>query len=428
MLTKCSLFYILPVTGPEVLNTTTPIKLQDPPKTKLKRQLSVDTADRTEALRVKKKVALVSESLHDEVDGDCDVIHDVIINKSSHVTASVPIACKQRNLSDRPLPLETHEGVRVPDMTDRRHPAETLGGVRIPDMTDRRPPAELNAGISEISNSYDDSEYGCLSSPGNFNMSDICLTSPFTSTASSNTKLGEKNIFVFPDSVPPRKPSPYKLTHEEYPDRDVHESRGEFTREYGNRLVSQSSYKNDQEEPNCGKSRTGSSAHAHTSYKPLSKKSHVTDRGFIWPEKVTIPDTMPLSPRIAPSESVGRMSSPSNERLTRQEQQTLNNRLRMLERERDRAKEIYKCAANELSPNARVFESVRRGISHQDRSPNEKEIREISEEVRRQYSRSFSDPRCSPRQHRNRVSKPSPLLDQADNNSQDSKVSVTEVD
>jgi hypothetical protein len=54
-----------------------PIKLMDPHKTKLKRQLSIDTVDRTDELRVRKRSAILRQSdlgqdipsRQDEVDG-----------------------------------------------------------------------------------------------------------------------------------------------------------------------------------------------------------------------------------------------------------------------------------------------------------------------------------------------------------------------
>ncbi|KAL4216462.1 hypothetical protein ACF0H5_024186 [Mactra antiquata] len=387
-----------------------PIRLQDPPKTKLKRQLSVDTADRTEALRVRKKVALVgqetdSDSPNDEVDGECDVNHDVIISKSSHLSSGVPIPCKGREVTDRSISIGRQDGGRHPTKSERKHPSD------------------LNSGIPEISYSYEERDHGCLPSPGHFNLSDICLTSPFNSITPNAQQASDKSIFIFPDSVPPKKLSPYKVSHEESKDRESRENRGDYAREYSNRLVTESSrYQSDQEEIISGKSKTGSdgsTTHA-ISYKLHPEKSHVSERGFIWPETVTLTEPVPLSPRIITTESVNRKTTPSsNERLKRHEEQSLSNRLRMLERERDRAKEMYGCSSNEMSPNSRAVESVRRGLSYQDRSPNEKEIREMNDEVRRQYDRSLSYPRCSPRQMRNRVSNPSPLISHGDGNSQE---------
>ncbi|XP_053386911.1 uncharacterized protein LOC123542619 isoform X2 [Mercenaria mercenaria] len=389
-----------------------PIKLMDPPKTKLKRQLSIDTAERTDAERVRKRAALLYQpgfsddrpSRKDEVDGGRPSTSTEII----HTEASKSYSSGIYETGSATIPIT------IATSSIRGQP-------------------ELVYDTQDLQEEYT-KEYVPLPSPNRFNLSDIGLTSPFATRTSFGTH--EKEAFVFPDNVPPRKISPYKNIHEEYRERDVSEPREDYSMEMLSRLAHESIFRKEYKtENNQSKShidikdetQSKYSRGHHTQHRP----GHVSERGFAWPEKATITEPVPFSPRIVTTDSRPRFptSSTSNDRAKlAQEDLELKDRLRLLEREYARAKEIYGSPPvsqefRQMSPTSRNVESLRRGalrsISNKDRSPNEKEIREISDDVRSRYERSFSDPRFSPRQIYSLIMRPSPLCRQYDETMQD---------
>ncbi|XP_060562465.1 uncharacterized protein LOC132722060 isoform X2 [Ruditapes philippinarum] len=396
-----------------------PIKLLDPPKTKLKRQLSIDTVDRTDELRVRKRPAILRQSdlgqdipsRKDEVDGgrpssSANVVH---FDTPRHYTASV---YETRVNTTKPVTVVT---------SSVRENAQLL--------------PEIVYDATDMQKSYN-TEYVPLPSPNRFNLSDIGLTSPFTSRthAAGGNRTNEQEVFVFPDTIPPRKLSPYKNIHGDYRDTDVPETREGYS--ILDRLTHESVYRKETF-PDSETTNVDNQDEEQTNYSSCHLKhhrqNHVSERGFSWPEKATITEPVQFSPRIVSTETRPRFPSTvlsNNERSKKaQEENELKARLRVLEREYARAKEVYgsphdATSLRQMSPTSRNVESLRRGtlrsFSNNDRSPNEKDIREISEEVRNRYDRSLSDPRCSPRQMYDAIMRPSPLCRQYDEPSRNS--------
>lgn len=396
-----------------------PIKLLDPPKSKLKRQLSIDTAERTDALHARKRVLLYDSdsprSRTDEVDGG---------RPSNSANSEI-------------IKVETSRSFSADDYDRRRVTVATdVSGCGIAQTF----VPEIVYDNQDLQRDYPStSDYPSipLQSPNRFNLSDIGLTSPFASRnpIGTHAKETEKEVFVFPDSVPPRKLSPYKPVHDECRTRDVKETGDERSREIFSRRAHESLYR-DEIGNEAGLKHTETKDSAHTKYSSCHKeqyrKGYVSESGFSWPEKVTITEPVTFSPRIVTVDSRPRFPSTSTSvernKKTREDEE-LKTRLAILEREYARAKEIFDPVPHDyrqLSPTTRNVENLRRAalrsISNKDRSPNEKDIRETNEEVRNRYERSFSDPRFSPRQLHSLIMRPSPLSRQQEGSVHDSLV------
>ena len=249
------------------------------------------------------------------------------------------------------------------------------------------------------------------------------------------TPRGTKNedeVFIFPDSRLPRKTSPYRSGNSGTNPNDAAEicerdSKDRYARARnedqrygrdGDKLYGTEKTRTyEREREALGLFNDGD----------LRGKEYVTSKGFVWPSVASVTDTSQQNPRYVTSDIKQRQSSAVTtsstlHKLDDLDQNQLRAKLRMLEREYARAKEIYGSPpprdydASDVSPNSRsrlLRDYPRRGplksLSHVDRSPNEKDIITTTEEVRKCYERSISDPRYSPGQLRTVIQKPSPL-------------------
>ena len=260
-------------------------------------------------------------------------------------------------------------------------------------------------------------------------MKDIELTSPFLNPIPYKGQQGNENIFVFPESkdqrISPAKPSPSKsvsstVNHVSVPATSVrYQEPHEVIKSMG--VISSNETQ---------RTATGSVSQAGRSYslrytesdQSQRKPDYVTQEGFKWPKTANVTEPIPFSPRVVtaginPNFPMTQQEATQRARQT-EEIEKLQERITLLEREYERAKEIYSSkpvSQRDFSPCSRELQEIlRRGalrsISDIDRSPNEKDIRRINEEVKSRYERSVSDPTFSPRQRQQRfIAQPSPL-------------------
>ncbi|XP_052265349.1 uncharacterized protein LOC127867881 [Dreissena polymorpha] len=421
-----------------------PIVLQDPPKCKLKRQLSIDTVERSEALRIHKKAAstpmkespevnfrpqeegVTQKSIgkarsnfefKDEVDGSspsCSVRTSRHIDRiDSGIDSDESVSRSRRN-------LRRHMTSDDEDVTSHCAPFTKVPHIYCSPTGDEHTP-------------YDKPP---LLSPNRFNLADIGLTSPFINLTPRGAK-GEDEVFVFPDSVAHRKVSPYKGSSckgepvADVLDREISERYSRSTRN-----ANRQSYEREVDSLDKNRKRTGERDRerdkygSYTEVENENRGGYVTPKGFVWPKTATVTEPLPLSPRIVTASPKSRSSSTTSASASKSaerdeygdyDDEKLRMKLRMLERAHAHAKEIYGSPpatrgyeVSDLSPKSRQARDIAgratfKSISCVDRSPNEKDIIETTEEVRKFYERSISDPRYSPSQLRSVIQKPSPL-------------------
>ena len=386
-----------------------PIKLQDPPKQKLKRQLSIGTVETSERERALKR---------------------------SYVPKNIPTArptCTEPSwlpyIDPKPDEVDGDSSVNK-DVNDTQHdPASVYQNVR-----GKGPETFINP----------------LQSPHYFNMKDIELTSPFLNPLSSKTRKSDESIFIFPESND-RRVSPLKHS----PSKPVAASITQAAHSFAAVTYEDSAQKQTTCLTSSNQSQRSSANVSHSGHSYPTKYTHtetqqripdyVTPEGFRWPKVATVTTTIPFSPRTVIAAPTMKPNYPMPQaeppqRITQHDEiEKLQERITLLEREYERAKEIYMAKPTnqrEFSPCSRELQEIlRRGalrsISDIDRSPNEKDIRRINEEVKNRYERSVSDPTFSPRQRQLRfMAQPSPLgrqnssLIDAENSYKDSQVQL----
>ena len=298
-----------------------------------------------------------------------------------------------------------------------------------PTATKQDMPKTLDRGTQETYHQFASSQrtqgFGePLVSPHYFSMKEIELTSPFLTSTTRRSLERDENVFVFPEAADQRT-SPVKQS----PSRSRSATGVQpslpvtSTRQPGSSELSQSSAV-------MTPILTQQRAHVTDAVKDTPVPSHFTNQrlpeyvssdGFKWPRTANITEPIPFSPRIVTAtvnqNSVPPVPADAPGYRTNEEIEKLEERIKLLEREYERAKEIYhpKPANNcQFSPGSREIQdilrrSALRSISDIERSPNEKEIRRIEEEVKSRYERSISDPTYSPRHRQRFVPQPSPL-------------------
>ena len=355
-----------------------PIKLQDPPKPKLKRQLSINTVEQTERERTPKKTFVPKDN--------------PFTTRSSCEQTWAPYVDPNRDEVDG----------RPGSVTD-------AGSVGVDKMsTGTSYPLPIPTKAHTLTQP--------MQSPHYFNLKDIELTSPFLNpTLRRKSKENDDQVFVFPETVDerrsPTKQSPAKS--EETLRLDQFSSRHSIQN-----LQSQTSNKSHAtyRVPRAELTDNGLGEMRNTQPQP----TYVTHEGFKWPVAATISEAPPFSPRIVtahPRTSYQHQQEGSNHQATIQNEEIakLQERIKLLEKEYERAKAIYRPDNSHSSPRTRDIQeilrrSALRSISDIERSPNEKEIRRLEAEVKNKYERSISDPTFSPRQRMQRfVQQPSPL-------------------
>ena len=267
-----------------------------------------------------------------------------------------------------------------------------------------------------------------LQSPHYFNLKDIELTSPFLNpNIRRKSKERDDHIFIFPEAADergsPTKQSPVKSWDDTY--------HGAAQAKYP--MQSDPVRYIDTVSPSSNQAhRSGSVSRAdrvdsaprgsNQTQAPTTLPTYVTKEGFKWPAAATISEPPPFSPRVVtayPRPTV-QQSHDSEDQPLRQNEEIakLQERIKLLEKEYERAKAIYmpkQTTHSQFSPGSREIQeilrrSALRSISDIERSPNEKEIRRLEAEVKNRYERSVSDPTFSPRQRQQRfVQQPSPL-------------------
>ena len=386
-----------------------PITLQDPPKQKLKRQLSIGTVETSERERALKR---------------------------SYVPKNIPTArptCTEPSwlpyIDPKPDEVDGDSSVNT-DATDSKHdPASVYQNIR---------------------GKGSDAFINPLQSPHYFNMKDIELTSPFLNPLSSKTRKSNESIFIFPESndcrVSPVKHSPSKSASASIT-QATHSFAPVTYEEASPKQTTCLTFSNQSQRTSANVSHSGHSY--QMKYKHTETQQRIPDyvkpEGFRWPKVATVPETIPFSPRATTAAPTMKPNYPMPQaeppqRITQHDEiEKLQERITLLEREYERAKEIYLAKPmnqRDFSPCSRELQEIlRRGalrsISDIDRSPNEKDIRRINEEVKNRYERSVSDPTFSPRQRQQRfMAQPSPLgrqdssLIDAENSFKDSQVQL----
>ena len=386
-----------------------PIALQDPPKQKLKRQLSIGTVETSERERALKR---------------------------SYVPKNKPTArptCTEPSwlpyIDPKPDEVDGDSSSKT-DVADPKHdPASVYQNIR-----GKGPEAFINP----------------LQSPHYFNMKDIELTSPFLNQLSGKTRKSDESVFIFPESndrrVSPLKHSPSKSAAATITQAAHSFAAVTYEEEAQKQTTSLTSSSQSQRPP----ANVSHSSHSYPMKYMQSDNQqripdYVTPEGFRWPKIATVPETIPFSPRPVTAAPTMKPNYPMPQpeppqRIAQHDEiEKLQERITLLEREYERAKEIYlpkPMSQREFSPCSRELQEIlRRGalrsISDIDRSPNEKDIRRINEEVKNRYERSVSDPTFSPRQRQQRfMAQRSPLgrqyssLIDAENSFKDSQVQL----
>ena len=261
-----------------------------------------------------------------------------------------------------------------------------------------------------------------LQSPHYFNLKDIELTSPFLNpNLRRRSKENDEHVFVFPEAADERR-SPTKQSPAKSGESTYH---GQFSSRYPMQndsvqfLGSQSSnHAQNTVDVSTDNSLRGTSQSQARPTLP----THVTHEGFKWPVAATISEPPPFSPRLVTAYPKSKATYQSQQQgpidqVTTQNEEIakLQERIKLLEKEYERAKAIYRPNDSQSSPRTREIQEILRrnalrSISDIERSPNEKEIRRLEAEVKNRYERSVSDPSFSPRQRQQRfVQQPSPL-------------------
>ncbi|XP_052787167.1 uncharacterized protein LOC128222251 isoform X2 [Mya arenaria] len=410
--------------------SSSPIVLQDPPKSKLKRQLSVDTTEKSEALRIHKKAAITERSLspRKRIEAERSILpqssqlpeRKQFILEADEVDGSAPIQSTRLRAYDR---QESDFDDNDSLSRSRRNLKRTITSdddvIKHGAPPSRVPHIYCSPSGDDRENPYENSS---LLSPNRFNLADIGLTSPFMQNLTPRGTKAEDEVFVFPDTVPPRKLSPYKASSE--PDeggREASERYGRQTRDTCRSEFERDSDKHYSKDRGRAYEREREALGIYSDNDTF-KQEYVTSKGFVWPKVAQVTESTPLSPRVVTAECKTRasVSSATSKRSHYDDlnESELRTTLRILEREYARAKETFGSPPprdfeeSELSSSSRSRvprEWERRGISCIDRSPNEKDIKTTREEMRKIYERSISDPRYSPAQARSIIQKPSPL-------------------
>ena len=265
-----------------------------------------------------------------------------------------------------------------------------------------------------------------MQSPHYFNLKDIELTSPFLNpNLRRKSKENDEHVFVFPEAVDERR-SPTKQSPSKSGESTC---QGQFSARYpiqNDAVQYLGSHLSNQAQNTVGVPRA---EWTESSYRGTSQTqaqstlpTYVTHEGFKWPVAATISEPPPFSPRLVTAYPKSKSTyqsqqQGSNDHVATQNEEIakLQERIKLLEKEYERAKEIYRPNDSQSSPRTREIQEILRrnalrSISDIERSPNEKEIRCLEAEVKNRYERSVSDPTFSPRQRQQRfVQQPSPL-------------------
>ena len=395
-----------------------PIVLQAPPK--LKRQLSINTVEQTESLRVYKRPATLARASSSRTDHDDhdDVINNYVISRSEYSIDPEP-----RNQDFRQKYPNSLRGEDEVDGADAAGSCATS----ISGLTDRRRSSKENLIDDEISTSkvkyqrvpsiYCDKatdniyENQPLPSPNRFNLDDIGLTSPFMARTSGGHGP-QDDVFIFPEST--RKVSPYKLSPSKS-DRREHDDCEPYVRK---RHVGESElYQREETYAHAPTERERPYQRRHEDRPRFSQREAVSCpehvcpvKGFKFPKRPSVSDQPPFSPRVVSADTKPRFPSTvstSGSRSQRSEYDDDISRLRLLQQEMSHAKNIYgspppspEVDYRQMSPSRENGKIPMRSISDVARSPNEKDIRETMEDMQTKYMRSYSDPRSSHSQSR----------------------------
>ena len=379
-----NVFWYLAEISVDVDENIQPIKLQDPPKPKLKRQLSINTVEQTERERTPKKTFVPKET-------------PFTTRTSCEQTWTPYIDPKRDEVDGRPG-----------SSTD----AGTAGVDKMPTGTSYPVPIPTKAHTRTEP----------MQSPHYFNLKDIELTSPFLNpNLRRKSKENDDHVFVFPETVDERR-SPTKQSPAK---KDEHTYHGTMPSRYPKQEDSVQhlgiqSYEQEQRTANVQRAETKDNSQRKTIQTQVQHAvpTYVTHEGFKWPVAATISDPPPFSPRLVtayPKSTYQHQASNDQPTTQSEEIAKLQERIKLLEKEYERAKAIYRPDNSHSSPRTRDIQeilrrSALRSISDIERSPNEKEIRRLEAEVKNKYERSISDPTFSPRHRMQRfVQQPSPL-------------------
>lgn len=380
-----------------------PIVLQDPPKAKLKRQLSINTVQQSESLRSYKRQATTDQPSNTDKSSPHSDDEDVGLVYSRYRHHEESDSSYMSRL--RPAANDEVDGSCTLDAyTSRGLSGRARISTELNKIDDFAQGASNYKHVPSIYNSPDDeaqeSPFDPLPSPNRFNLGDIGLTSPFMSKSTDNRALKD-DVFVFPDSTAPRKVSPYKSSPSKV-EQFENSVKEVYTRQpYGAKNESL-----DREDIFGRHSKErGRPSVQHEGDFP---KYICPEKGFRWPKKVSISDPPDFSPRIVTTDSRPRFptSTATSERYNIDEDKA---NLRILQREAQRARKIFGSPPSQSEIRDYQVKATKRAISDIARSPNEKEKNELKDEARALYERSYSDPRASPHQLRTILQRPSPL-------------------
>lgn len=421
-----------------------PIVLQDPPKSKLKRQLSINTVEQSEFLRSFKRPAtsdrphmpsrrhLPDTSDDDVTDDDkgdvgytsegSDDDDDKSRLKSLGYRSKFKGLQRAGDEVDGSSISGSCASASISSFADRSRTLQEQGISQSPGSLQRIPTIYCPTSDDQPENIYEDAP---LASPNRFDLADIGLTSPFLGRTSGGHGP-QDDVFVFPDSAAPRKLSPYKTspskteTRFEDPDRELSIRK----RISGERDL----FEREERFPHQIKERKRTHKWLHDDRNLLPEREasqypeHVCPKkGFLFPKTANITDPPHFSPRVVLADSKPRFPV-ATATLSQSKYEENIERLHILQKEVQRAKRVFGTPpkswdydSRQKSPTSAkvrdlIKRNTKRSISDIDRSPNEKEIRENAEDVRNTYYRSVSDPRASPNQLRSVIQRPSPLL------------------
>ncbi|KAL3885572.1 hypothetical protein ACJMK2_025623 [Sinanodonta woodiana] len=379
------------------ISTADDTSLQHSPRPNLKRQLSKDSIEERGNVRGCKRVS-TREIEEESSDGDLLSCNIIGINQTECCPQStVDSKMPSDNVTNLPAYISTnHEkGIKVREsdiiveqrFSTRRVTTENVGNVKY-----------LN-------------EHPVPESPDmqHFNLKDIALTSPFLSK--SGRQDGNGNVFIFPDVTTAK---------------GLDSNNDQMFLEESSNKINDNATRRKETKGKVNDFQNRDIMHAENFD---SVPQYVSKTGFLWPENANNTKPILFSPRIVSGNAQpkfpisAKAETCSSNTLLKLATSTASNLSKtgdypaMIRRDPDedefilKSNDLYARSTlvsdnPQLSPSSREINEIlrrswtKRSISDIERSPSEKEIREMRRETDRKYDRSWSDPTFDPRQHR----------------------------
>ncbi|KAK3600361.1 hypothetical protein CHS0354_015502 [Potamilus streckersoni] len=371
--------------------------LQDSLRPNLKRQLSRDSFEERVNFRGYKRVS-TRGSEDESADGHLPSCNDIGINQTVCCPQSiVDSKTPSDNVANIPVSISTNyeKGIKVRE--SEVVPEERLSACRV--------------SAENFGNTKYLYEYPVVpESPDtqHFNLKDIALTSPFLSI--SGRQDGNGSVFIFPDVTT---------------GNDLDSNNDQIFSEESCKIKENGNRRKDIK----GKANDFPNRDIMQADDSDSVRQYISKTGFFWPENANNTQPILFSPRIVTGHAqpkfpmTSKVETCNSNSLLKLATSTASNLSKagdyqaMVRRDPNDdefisktndpyARSIMGNDNPQLSPSSREINEIlrrsltKRSISDIERSPSEKEIREMRRETDRKYDRSWSDPTFDPRQQR----------------------------